>query len=343
MRDQPERQSNGSPPSPDELAAARFEFDKEVEDRKIQLEERKLKQARVDTWTRLFGTLAVGLLIAGGVQWYSIRSESDAKLRAETNQKVQREREQSAQVAQREREQSAQEAQVAIQLTNAREKALSDLRAQMFNALLQNYFKQATEQERIAILELIGLNFRDAVQIKPMFELLDGQLRTGAATPENTQLRTALRRAARGVIRDQLNQIRQAKDGGVCRMTLKVGEAASPQCFPQLRIKLRKVDQLTIAVRTNSKDGVLLGETDWEARGDDFVATYFDMPMVDYTAVLSSSSERWRYSVVLFKTAAEKKTAEIAVALLPISAVGPEHRYAFDELLEKYLLPKFRR
>jgi len=313
------------------LAAARFEFEKEVEDRKSELEERKLKQARVDTWTRFIGTLAVGLLIAGGIQWYSIRSENDAKLRAEANQKEQRER-----------EQSAQEAQVAIQLANAREKALSDLRAQMFNALLQNYFKETTDEDRIAILELIGLNFRDAVQIKPMFELLDARLRARAATPGNTQLGTALRRAARIIVRDQLNQIQQAKDGGVCRMTLKVGEAASPACFPGLRIKMRKVDQFTIAVRTNSKDGVLLGKPDWEARGEDFVVTYFDMPMVDYKAVLSSSSERWRYSIVLYGTSVEEKTADIALALLPVSAVGAEYRYAFDELLEKYLRPTVR-
>jgi len=331
MSDRQDRQSNAPSAPADELAAARFKFEKEVEDRKSQLEERKLKQARVDTWTRFIGTLAVGLLIAGGIQWYSIRSDNEAKLRAEANQKEQRER-----------EQSAQEAQVAIQLANAREKALSDLRAQMFNALLQNYFKQATEEERITILELIGLNFRDAVQIKPMFELLDAQLRTRAATPKNTQLGIALRRAARIVTRDQLNQIRQAKDGGVCRMTLKVGEAASPDCFPRLTIKLQKVDQLTIAVRTNSKDGVLLGEADWEAHGEDFIVTYFDMPMVDYKAVLSSSSERWRYSIVLYGTATAEKTADIAVALLPVSAVGAEYRYAFDELLEKYLRPTVR-
>jgi hypothetical protein len=38
-------------------------------------------------------------------------------------------------------------------------------------------------------------------------------------------------------IRDQLNQIRQAKDGIVCRMKLKVGQTAGPDCFPPLTIR----------------------------------------------------------------------------------------------------------
>jgi hypothetical protein len=317
--------------SPDKLAAARFEFDKQVEERQGQLEERKLRQARFDSWSRVVGTVIVGLLVTGGLQWYSIRSDYEAKTRADVAQK-----------AQKEREESAQQAQVAIQLANAREKALSDLRAQMFNALLQNYFKKTTDQERIAILELIGLNFRDAVQIKPMFEVLDAEFRARAATSANLELRGALRRAARVIIRDQLNQIRQAKDGIVCRMKLKVGQTASPDCFPPLTIKVRKVDPFSVEVRTNSSDGTLVKTADLEAIGEDFVVTYFDMPMVDYKAVLSSSSARWRYSLVLDSVAAKEQAADIAVALLPVSAVDAQHRYAFDELLEKYLRPADR-
>ena len=132
---------------------SRFEFDKQVEARQSQLEERKLKQAWIDTWTRFIGTLLVGVLITGGVQWYSVRSEKEAKTRAESAQKAQKDLEEAAQRAQKDREEATQRAQVAIQLANAREKALSDLRAQMFNTLLQNYFKQAREQEQVAILD----------------------------------------------------------------------------------------------------------------------------------------------------------------------------------------------
>lgn len=334
MSDQPEPKGKTPTPSPEELAAARFEFDKQVEDRRSQLEARQLRQARFDTWSRLVGTVVVGLLITGGIQAYGIQSEREANARAE-----------SAQQAQKEREESTQKAQVAIQLANAREKALSDLRAGMFNALLQNYFKEATFQERIAILALIGLNFRDSVQIKPMFEVLDAQLRAKAPTPETAQLRAALRNAAGHIIRDQLNEVQFATDGIVCRMKLKVGETASPDCFPQLAIELRKLDRSSIEVRTNSKDGELLAEAERDASGereerDTFVVTYFDMPMVDYKTVLSSrGGGRWRYSVVLYETVEKDRVADIAVAILPIDAVGAQHRYAFDELLKAYLTP----
>ena len=129
-----------------------------------------------------------------------------------------------------------------------------------------------------------------------------------------------MRRAARVVIQDQLNQIRQAKDGVVCRMMLKVDEPASPDCFPRLRITLRKADQSSIEVRTNNKDGALLGEADLEA-GENFVVTYFDMPMVDYTAVLSSVY-RWRYSVVLYETVAGDNAADIAAGAAPRQCGG---------------------
>lgn len=302
--------------TPEELAADRLAFDKGVESRRSHLEESKLKQARVDTWTRFVGTIFVGILVTGGIQWYGIRNQE----------------------ADRERSESAQQAQVAIQLANAREKALSDLRAQMFNALLQNYFKQADERERIAILELIGLNFRDAVQIKPMFRLLDAELRARAHTRDRLELEQALHKAAKTIIEDQLNQIRQAREGAVCRVGLTLGPPVSPECFPKLKIQLLKVDRSSIVVRTNSIDGALLEGAELKG-GEEFTVNYFDMPMVDYTAVVSSSREPWRYSIVFYGAASEKKDAEIAVALLPVSAVGAQHRYAFDELLEKYLRP----
>ena len=125
-------------------------------------------------------------------------------------------------------------------------------------------------------------------------------------------------------------------------MKLMVGQTASPDCFPPLTVKVRKIDSFSVEVRTNSSDGTLVKTPDLETIGEDFVVSYFDMPMVDYKAVLSSSSERWRYSIVLDRIAFQQQAVDIAVALLPVSAVDAQHRYAFDELLEKYLRPTDR-
>src|SRR5262245_28124959 len=65
MSDQPGPPGGEPIPSSDKLAAARFEFDKQVEERQSRLEERKLRQARFDSWSRVIGTVVVGLLITG--------------------------------------------------------------------------------------------------------------------------------------------------------------------------------------------------------------------------------------------------------------------------------------
>lgn len=208
--------------------------ERDSEEKKYQLELKKLRQARLDTWTRFLGTVLVAGAITGAIQWYGIREEKETNIRTEKEQ----------------------QAQMLIQLANAREAALTNLRAQMFQALLQNYFKQANQRERIAILELIGLNFRDAVQIKPMFELLDTELNIPSSSKQEeiTILRKVIRKSAQSIIKDQLDQIKQAPDGAVCELDLKIGEWQETKCFPLLRLKLEeKPSSDGITIRTNTK------------------------------------------------------------------------------------------
>ena len=171
----------------------------------------------------------------------------------------------------------------------------------MFNALLEHYFKPARGYaadaadgmaektamlERIAILELIGLNFRDAVQIKPMFEMLEIELSEieKLSSSEKNDLQAALRQSANAIINDQLHQIRQAGDGAVCSLKIHVGESTKPECFPLLSVMLLKVDQDAVEVRINTSDGQLLNR-DEDVVGDAFGVTYYYMPMIDYTVV----------------------------------------------------------
>ena len=59
-----------------------------------------------------------------------------------------------------------------IQLINAREKANNDLRASMFKTLIEFYQKDPNEMSAVLLLELVGLNFKDTVLLKPVFEKL---------------------------------------------------------------------------------------------------------------------------------------------------------------------------
>jgi hypothetical protein len=314
------------PPEPSNLEEKRFAFEQSIESQKLHLEVRKLHQAKFDTWTKFLSTIVVGVIVTAGVQFYTWSSDRSAKARAEV-----------AERAATARAQSAQRSQVAIQLTNSRERALSDLRAQMFNSLLQNYFKQANNRDRIAILELMALNFRDAVQIRPMLDLLESQIRATSRTAETAALIYELRHAAHIIIRDQLEQIRQTREGAVCSMKLEIGVTANPDCFPLLSVRLTQViDASKIAVQTNSSDGALLSPVNLLGS---FEVSSFDMPMIDYTTVRSANSQAWRYSILLHNVAADQKSAEIWVALLPNSAVDAERRYAFDEILDQFLNP----
>lgn len=309
------------------LEAARFEFEKALEASKLELEKRKLKQARVDTWTKFVSTIGVGVVVAGGLQLYSNAEATVSRSRDEEAHKVQAER-----------AASAQKAQIAIELTSSREKALSDLRASMFNALLQHYFKQADDRERIAILELMALNFRDAVQIRPMLELLQIQLREKHGVHDAQILSAELWRAAHRIVRDQLEQIRQTKEGEVCNLTIMIGQVAHSDCFPLLAMRLQKVvDQSKINLQINVENGKLLDQTHFN---EGFEVSYFDTPMIDYTTVRAENSKGWRYAIVLHKVSADEMSAEIGVALLPTTPVDAERRYSFDELLGDFLNPE---
>lgn len=331
MANQDKRESKKDNTTSQAQEAERHEFERQMEEKKYQIEIKKLRQARVDSWIRLVGTLLIAGLVSGAIQWYGIRQESAAKQRAERAEKVAKERAERAEAGR-----------MLVQLTNARESAHTDLRARMFHTLLQNYFKEAEERERIAILELIGLNFRDAVQIKPMFKLLDMKLREDKTCDNTQELRQILRKSAKAIIKDQLEQIQQARDGAVCRLALTVNEEKALDCFPLLLIELLEVDSDKITVRTNSKNGVLLMPNELES-GEKFDVTYFDMPMVDYTAVMSQLDARPRqYSIVLLKAEPDNGIAEVAVAILPLSSYSTNFRYGFDNLLADFLEPSLR-
>lgn len=309
------------------LEMARFEFDKALENRKLELEERKFAQARTDMWLRFVTAILLGGIVTVGFNYYAAR-------RAEDKKEAEDKRAEELRIAEADRAARARQAQVAIELVNAREKSSTELRAGMFNALLQNYFHEASQRDRIAILELILLNFRDAVQIRPMLELLDAQIRESASAVERKKLQKELRRAAAVIIKDQLAQIRAAKDGEVVPMRIEVGSTIVVPCGP---------GGVTLDVEKISRDrsSVTLQPTGAAAEqpGKEIDLSYFDMPMLDYKTVRTAKNV-WQYSIVLERIADDGRSADVAVACLPVSHVGPERRYAFDELLDEYLYPQ---
>lgn len=294
-----------------DLEVKKLEFEKEKETNRIKIENKKLLQAQKDTKTRLISSFLVTIVFTGGLTVFGAYYEHQMSIEAEKSRK----------------------AEMTIQLINAREKANNDLRASMFKTLIDFYQKDPNEMSSVLLLELVGLNFKDTVLLKPVFEKLYQD-----ETSSDDQ-KKALRSASRKIVNDQLVAIGQARDGQVCRMTLKLGETKSAWCFPELSVTLIEADEENIKLRTNSNEGFISEEKSTEDGGE-FDVNYFDMPMIDYT-VSSTGDENenvWRYSIVLERSSIEEAT--ITIAVLPRESFSAQMPFRFDEMMSDYINPK---
>ena len=285
-----------------ELERDKLKFETDKEKRHHVLEEKKLKHSGRDRYVRVFASVFIPVLLTGGLTFYGmLYEERRATEEAETRK-----------------------AGMIIQLINAREKAHNDLRASMFKTLIDFYQKDPKGMSGVLLLELVGLNFRDTVLLKPVFEKLNQD-----PNLDKTQ-RKALRKASRTMVKNQLDAIRQARDGYVCKLELNVNETDSPRCFPSLTVSLLTSNENQVTLQTNSMDGFLREENDMK-NGDKFDVNYFDMPMIDYTIAKTTMNETRRYSVVLEESS--EKGAIIVVAVLPVESYSAQMPYRFDEIM----------
>lgn len=274
----------------------------------------------------LKGVLAVG--VSGAATFYSITADQ----RAEDNRQ-----------AENARAAEDRNAQTLIQMVNARESADADLRARMFQTLMQHYFNREDIESQIVVLELIGLNFRDSMQIKPMFEQIDRKLAHDDSAAGSLH-RKLLRNAARTIISDQLHQIERAKDGYVCRSKgVPLGAIWEPDCLPGTKLALVTVAEDKVSIRPitdgdSNSNNTSSNTNDTNDQAQAFDVTYFDMPMVDFTVYPDAEL---KYAVVLTGVDAKSRTADLALAVLPTAIFNSQHNsYQFDALLYQYLPTK---
>jgi hypothetical protein len=299
-----------------------LEREKHAFQRELELE--KLRESRRASWRSMIGPVVIGGLISASVAFYGIYTDRQANER-------ERRRIEAADL----RAQANRRSETLIQLVNARERAVTDLRAQMFSALLQHYFDRKDTGARITLLKLIGLNFRDAVQIKPLFEQLDAEIVAEGMEGARPEARRLLRKAARNVIRDQIEQIRQARDGAVCDLELAPGDQGDVDCLDGLKVELLAIGPDGVRVRSNTRDHALLDAAE-PAAGQAFGVGYFDMPMIDYTSVDAGRGNLWKYAIVLDEIT-DDRVAHLKVAVLPVDSYSTQHKYKFDEMLADYL------
>ncbi len=293
-------------------------------------------ESKKDIWDKLDiiakGVLA--LVVSGGIAFYTTVVQ-------EENRKVENTRQLESRQFQFEQQQKDRRAETMIRLFNQREESDSNLRSKMFDTLLNNFFTKDTESKIVA-LQMIGLNFRTTLQIKPMFNQLDRELNkrlwNESDNEETLRLKDLLHRSARTIIRDQLAQIENAAGGSVCRLTLDMIDDEGPGsalCLQNRAFELMSTGDGVVTIQAFEEDlDAPLDDGDpysgWKANQNNFAITYYDMPMVDFTRLTDVQPPVY-YSLVLLKM--DTGRAELAVAVLPTADYSSRNAYKFDELV----------
>jgi hypothetical protein len=232
------------------------------------------------------------ILVTGAITFYGIYSEKKQFSIAEKNRK----------------------SQIVVQTMGNRESAAADMRAKMFDTLMQYYFKEKEDQiTQVKILELIGLNFQDHLHLKPLFEKLDAEL------PGDSQEKKELRKAAKNIINNEIAKI-VGSGGRVCELELVVNQEVNVECAGPLRVKLQDVKDDYIMVSLGS------------SKNNGFNVTYFDMPLVDNTRMGELT-----YSIILSNIEKKDKKAKIKVVILPQHYYSARNSLLFDAMIGDFL------
>ena len=321
--------------------------------------------SKKDIWDKI-DIVAKGILaivVSAGLAYYtSVVQEDNRQAQFQIQRQDQNfrfDQQEKNRRAQFESQQEDRKAETLIRLVSSREASDSSLRSRMFDTLLKSFLNENETQSQIVALQMIGLNFRDTLQIKPMFEHIDRQLdeefTKDCNNPENVALKRRLHSAARTIIKDQLLQIELSEEGYVCQISLDYGAQAKridSDCVLNLAFELVDPDPAhppscsdqvlpdTVRVQAFEKnfDKAKKYPDDeskhWVRQGRPFNVSYFDMPMVDYTRLGGA-----RYSLVLLDI--NDRGAELALALLPPDDFSSRNAYLFDQLLSQYIVDDF--
>jgi len=275
----------------------------------------------------------VGVLITGAITFYGIYSNLK--------------RDEIAQADRR--------AHVLLETMNHRESSAAQMRAKMFETLMEHYFSGQKDDvgTRRVVLELIALNFQDHLHLRPLFESLDVKLKKDPA--EREKLRAAAERVKRREIdrivgsggevykhepaaekeeeggklgaaeqTDRRESDRSVgSDGEVSEKELKVGEELEPVPYGIIRLKLLSVGDDHIVMSSGSGRD--------EKR---FRVGYYNMVFSD-----SVRLGELTYSVLLSRADVGSREAKIRVVVLPKNYYSPRDSLRFDamigDLLEK--------
>jgi hypothetical protein len=205
--------------------------------------------------------------------------------------------------------------QTLVQTLSSREAVGADLKSKMFTTLMEHYFA-GPEPKKIAVLELMAINFDEQFRLRPLFETLSSELSDPSDQRE-------LKRVVANLVRKEVAEIRAA-GGQTCVLSLALGNRVSAACAP-VSLTLSEVQEDHIRVSQVAPV---------EAPFD---ISYFDMPLTDNTTL-----GELKYSLVLVSTDTVNGAASVELVIFPRHSYSLQSRLAFDQLVGEYLAPSVK-
>jgi hypothetical protein len=286
----------------------------------------KDRRDTLDMFIKLIGAIGIPVVLAGigigGSIFLAHRQEAETNLRLYT------------------------------ELMSKREEADTSLRKEMFNSIITNFLKPASEEQpdkMVLNLELLAYNFHDSLDLAPLFKDVNKKL---LRHPDaNKPYIDRLTKVTRDVIAKQIAMLEEA--GGSLDGSLDLAEidrkpagvmvidelipAASiehprdPSTQKQVRVEVLSVDrskrelEVRLIVRT-SPDTVAESV---------FTVGFFDFPMLDNVRL----PQGLRCAIVLNQFDAEQGMADLTLVYFPGDRAGLKEKPYYDEILSTLRKP----
>lgn len=296
---------------------------------------------KIDILLKPVGSLVAGLVIAGIGYW------STQTLQHQQAEETRRQQQMQMEETNR---------RLYTQIMSSREQGDTDLRKEMFNAIIGAFLTpdETTLVEKALALELLAYNFHDVIDLSPLFKHIAKAVEQSADfdTQAKEALTAQLRRVAREVTEKQLAALAEA--GAVTDMNVHFPvideqhiEPLSEACYPlhasdpddtrqrYIYLEARDYDTTTQEVGVHLESGVLqcdppdpdaVREADTDLN---FTVGFFDFPMIDNTRV----SNGQRIAVAL--TGWDERAARLTLVYFPGSRASLKEKPYYEDLIDQ--------
>ncbi len=223
-----------------------------------------------------------------------------------------------------------------VKMLSERESADAAMRARIFETLVAQYQKAASRktQEQIPLLEMLVLNFHDALNVSPMMRSLAAKL----AKEHDKDGMARLQKAAKKVAKQQINQIRNFKWAydatryayyEVLDLSVRAKDSkemdqssilAEDKTAPQVSFRVIGLDDDKVAMQLLEPGAV---------EPITFDVSYYDLPLVDNTSI-----DGRRLAFVLQDIDKANKRAKLGLLLFPQELTGARDRPFVEGMME---------